>query len=355
MSERITSLRWLCIVLVLMQHAVQWPYFQASLADFCFEPVFGWVYMTVVYGLGIGIVPVFFIISGYLQFAKPRNYKDTVLKKLEGLMLPMLIWTAVACLEYLALKKWTGRILQFAFLESSNPLDWLKGIFGDYSGMLSGSIGVPLLYQFWFIRDLFILSILSPLINWLLHKIPWIYMTLCLLALVFVISPLTAPHALFFYSLGGLCAIRKWNFFSLADKWIPWPLVIAGCIAAVFHVHSEGLYCGITTHFLAHLPTFFLLLKLSGILISHRKAKAFVRNMAPQSMFLYCSHSYMTIYVIGLLLIRFIDVTGTLGMIFFALALFVADLLVCTFAGVLLLRYLPKTFSVLCGGRCTSQ
>ena len=103
MSERITSLRWLCIVLVLMQHAVQWPYFQASLADFCFEPAFGWVYMTVVYGLGIGIVPVFFIISGYLQFAKPRNYKDTVLKKLEGLMLPMLIWTAVACLEYLAL------------------------------------------------------------------------------------------------------------------------------------------------------------------------------------------------------------------------------------------------------------
>ena len=108
-------------------------------------------------------MPVFFIISGYLQFAKPRNYKDTVLKKLKGLMLPMLIWTAVACLEYLALKKWTGRILQFAFLESSNPLDWL------------------------------------------LHKIPWIYMTLCLLALVFVISPLTAPHALFFYSLGGRC------------------------------------------------------------------------------------------------------------------------------------------------------
>ena len=51
--------------------------------------------------------------------------------------------------------------------------------------------------------------------------------------------------------------------------------------------------------------------------------------------------------VIGLLLLRFVDVTDTVGMIFFALALFVADFGICTLAGKFIRQYLPKTFSML--------
>lgn len=351
MSERITSLRWLCIILVVLQHSVQWPYFQSSMADFCFEPVFGWIYMVVEYGLGIGIVPVFFIMSGYLYFEKPRKYRDTIVKKSRGLLLPIILWTAIVCIEYLVLKRWTGEIDRFAFLNSSSPMEWFKGIIGDYSNMMHGGIGVPVLYQFWFIRDLFILSLLSPVINWLLQKIPWIYMTVCLALMFFLISPAVAPHALFFYSLGGLCAIREWNFFDIADKYVPWPLVIIGAVAAVIFVHTEGIYCGITTHFLAHMPTFFLLLKLSKFLIANKKVYEFTRKMAPQSMFLYGAHTYMLINVIGMMLVSIIDVTSTFGIIVFFLLLFFVDVCICTAAGIAVRKYLPKTFSLLSGGR----
>lgn len=38
------------MVIVVLAHAVQWPFFNPS-ADFCDEPVVGWVYMAVIYGL----------------------------------------------------------------------------------------------------------------------------------------------------------------------------------------------------------------------------------------------------------------------------------------------------------------
>lgn len=350
-SDRITSLRWISIVFIVLSHAVQWPYFNASAANFSHAPVIGWLYMTVIYGCGIGVIPVFFLIAGYLQFSKTRKYKETIVKKSVALLLPLLLWTALACIEYLALKPLTGPLPMFDFLKSSSPLDWLKAIFGDYSTLRSGIIGVPLLYQFWFLRDLFILSLLSPLINWLLQKLPWIYMVLCLLALAFLIAPIVEPHSLFFYSLGGLCAIRKWDFFSITDKWVPWPVVIVGCIAAIFYTHSESIYAGVTTKIIAHLPSFFLLLKLSKTLTSRPKVFDFTKRMAPQSMFLYCAHTFMLIDVIALVSIRLFNVTCSSGMIGSVLFVFAVDLGICTAVGILLRKFTPKLFSLLSGGR----
>lgn len=349
-SDRISSLRWISMVIVVLAHAVQWPFFNPS-ADFCDEPVVGWVYMAVIYGCAIGVIPVFFLISGYLQFIKERRYRDTVAKKTVGLLLPLVLWTAIACLEYLALKPWTGPLAQFDFLESRSPLDWLKAVFGDYSDILSGSIGVPLLYQFWFLRDLLIISLLSPVINWLLHKIPWAYMTVCLSFMIFDIIPLVEPHSLFFYSLGGLCAIRDRDFFSITDRWIPWPLILVGVVAAVVFTHAEGIYDGITMRYLAHLPSFFLLLKLSRGLVSNGKLFGFTKRMMPQAMFLYCSHTIMLIQVIALISVRIFNVSSMFGMTAAILFIFLADLGVCTAAGLLIRRFLPKTFSLLCGAR----
>lgn len=350
-SDRITSLRWISMAAIVLTHSVQWPYFNTSAANFCFGPAMNWTYIIILYGIGIGVVPVFFLISGFLQFDKPRQYKETLLKKSTGLLLPLLIWTAIACVEYLALKPLTGPIANFGFMESHSVLDWLKAIFGDYSTLRSGIIGVPLLYQFWFLRDLFILSLLSPLIKWLLQKLPWIYMALCLLALAFLIAPIVEPHSLFFYSLGGLCAIRKWDFFSITDKWIPWPVVIVGCIAAIFYTHSEGIYAGVTTKIIAHLPSFFLLLKLSKTLTSRPKVFDFTKRMAPQSMFLYCAHTFMLIDVIALVSIRLFNVTCSSGMIGSVLFVFAVDLGICTAVGMLLRKFTPNLFSLLSGGR----
>lgn len=350
-SERITSLRWISIVFIVLAHSVQWPYFNNSVADFCFGPATNWAYMTILYGCSIGVIPVFFLIAGYLQFSKTRKYKETIVKKSTALLLPLLLWTALACIEYLALKPLTGPLPMFDFLQSSSPLDWLKAIFGDYSSLKTGVIGVPLLYQFWFLRDLFILSLLSPLINWLLHKIPWIYMALCLIALALLIAPIVEPHSLFFYSLGGLCAIREWDFFSLTDKWLPWPVVIIGCLAAILYTHSEGIYTGVTTKIIAHLPSFFLLLKLSKVLTAHRKVYQFTEKMAPQSMFLYCAHTLMLIDVAALASLKVFDVSSAIGMIGAILFIFVVDAGICTAVGMLLRRCMPKTFSLIIGGR----
>ena len=356
-SKRITSLRWLCIAAVVLVHAAQWFYFQdpgqkhLAGVDFCYEPVYGWVLDIVLYGVSIGIVPTFFIISGYLHFSKSRKYKDVVVSKTRGLLLPFLIWTALACLAYLALSPLTGTYREFAFLQSREPLKWLSSVFGDYSNFFRAGATPPLLYQFWFIRDLFIMMLVSPLIGWCLRRIPWVYMALCLVPLAFVFVPVVAPNALFCFSLGGLCAIRKWDFFKFVDRWCPWWLVIAGAVASVICMHMLKDNLHVSGNFLTQLPSFLVYLKISRNIVSNDRAFRLSETMAPQSMFMYCAHSLLLINIIGLAGVKIFPVDTSWGIVCCMLFIFVADVVICAAAGMFLRKHSPCVFSLLSEGR----
>lgn len=98
-------------------------------------------------------VPVFFLISGFLLFRRPMNYRENIQKKIKTLLIPyffwMLLWIVV--LERGRLTEWTG-------------WDWLRNV-----------VGIPFFYTpfyaaLWYVRDLFLLNLIAPVFEWGLKR-----------------------------------------------------------------------------------------------------------------------------------------------------------------------------------------
>jgi len=107
-------------------------------------------------------VPIFFCISGYLFFLKFRGtINEFVLKykkRAKSLLLPYLIWSIWGLVFYFGLQ---------LFPQSKNF--FTNDLIVNYSlkKILNTIFLNPIPYQLWFVRDLIVLVILTPIIYWL--------------------------------------------------------------------------------------------------------------------------------------------------------------------------------------------
>lgn len=163
-------------------------------------------------------VPLFFVFSGYYFFFLPgkerktfsrADYIEKLRKRVKTLLVPYILWNFIVylCFGYITIRSFYP----------SNLWDIWFGFGEGYGGM-------PKAFQLWFIRDLMLLCLLSPLLFWLLKKLPWVTLVA---ALAFYLMPWPSgwhailsrfPSALLFFSLGGVIAIRGGNLIALAKK-----------------------------------------------------------------------------------------------------------------------------------------
>ncbi len=185
-------------------------------------------------------VPCFFMFSGFLFFYKLREWNQKVyIKKLRSRFLtlgvPYIVWNIIPIVVFLFLKavKFDGRVWVFIdeILDKSifsvlwNFNEWgitQTNIIG-WATPLTGPFNFPL----WFLRDLIICVVLSPIIYYFI-KYTKIYGVLLLGFLFYTKIWFTIPGmsitALFFFSLGAyfsihnkgiILAFRKFNLFWL--------------------------------------------------------------------------------------------------------------------------------------------
>jgi surface polysaccharide O-acyltransferase-like enzyme len=161
---------------------------------------------------------------------------------------------------------WTGFVVAIRFLGQSIPA--VRAYFTgegallaelplyDLANALFGFTRAPEAYHFWFIRDLMVLMLFSPLLFFCLRTLALPF----LLSLFFLwISgnwPLYTPDVVgvLFFSLGGYLAMRGTSLFFL-DKYGPWfvvlyvPLLLADVIwySAPFNLwlHRCGIVIGL--------------------------------------------------------------------------------------------------------------
>lgn len=168
-------------------------------------------------------VPTFFMFSGFLLFYKLNSftidiYREKIKKRIKSLLIPYLFWNSMFVLYYLA-----GRLLglgsqygvDFTFIDWLRPY-WNANEAHDATGDLPVSI------QFWYIRDLMVMILLSPIIYWLTKKLR------CGLALLLGVLWLTdcwqyhvtglSITALTFFSLGAYFSIYKINFAEIVKS-----------------------------------------------------------------------------------------------------------------------------------------
>ena len=161
-------------------------------------------------------VPFFFTISGFLFFQKYECSLAIILGKLKSrvktLIVPYLIWNTLALLVYFILQSipslsqfFSGAIKP---VSQYNAYDYVNGYLG-----LRKSANSPFVYQFWFLRDLFIMVLISPLF-WLAIRYTFYISAVCV-SILWLLSPNIIANvsstAVFFFFGGAAVAIQHIN------------------------------------------------------------------------------------------------------------------------------------------------
>lgn len=353
-SKRITSLRFLLIVLVVFIHnnfttekILKAEQFGNTILFN--QNVFGkWVQLFISNAIALCAVPVFFMFSSFLQVKKGLPYKILIKKRIQSLLIPFLIWP----LLNLLLTSFVKIILPASIFNNSNafsfitwkPLDWFHFFLG-YD--LSSFDLHPYVGQFWFIRDLFILIIISPLILSIMEKYPisFFIFTLCVYFCninFFIIE----PKSFFYYIMGCYWAIYDFDLFYFVDK------IKMICLFPIFLMLFFLTYLiSKNSYVLLELVSCLMILKLSKVIISHEKLNSLTRRLASYSFFLFCIHMPFLLGALQKLWIKLFPMKNGFFCLFEYFCVTFLTIIIGTGIGLILKKCLPKTFSFVTGGR----
>lgn len=208
----ITFLRFPATLLVVILHA----YTTARYLNL--EDADSYLHISYVLSLCVGEmgVPLFFTISGFLfynNYNNIYNYVPKLKNRIHSLFIPYLFWNTFMILTYWILQS----IPQLSSYFSGNNLpiadyDIINFIraFWDCGNWDKGN-GLPILQPYWYIRNLMILSLCSPILFFYIKYLKWIGILIPACCWIY------APHLAFslssitFFSLGALFSIHHIN------------------------------------------------------------------------------------------------------------------------------------------------
>lgn len=215
--NRLATIRLPLIVMVVCYHNEAGGGFVAQLDA---APALRLVVDFLANGLGGVRVPVFFLIAGYVFFrnfeARAQWFLRKIAARARSVLLPLVLWSMLWLLVIGAAQSTPG--LQAFFAGKSI---WSAPL-GDYTAWqwVTAIVGQPdqlFLYHLWFLRDLFILVLLSPLIYGV-HRATRGWATVVFLAAWLLGgSGAVSRDALFFFALGCHLSMANRSIF-LADR-----------------------------------------------------------------------------------------------------------------------------------------
>lgn len=289
-------------------------------------------------------VPLYFAISGYLLYLRYdgnlKDYPRMAARRFKTLMLPFLLVNGF----WLAWLTVTGSIPGI----SGTTILRERG----YLNMLLGIDGLPIIYPLWFLRDLFILALASPLFAFFLKRLPYAGLAGIWLCWNFMLQkgiPLEFSGAFFFY-LGGLLAVKR------AGLSAPRPAVIAAwaVFAATTAISSYMDLSGMVTQW--KYPVWRMCV-LSGVVAVWHWAmwarigeRGWLLWLSPSIFFIYLLHepalSYLAEWTKGWVLPG-----STASQLGYAAFLTAACLALTWSVGWGIRRFAPPAYSALTGGR----
>lgn len=186
-------------------------------------------------------VPSFFFISGFLMFYGLNNFtKDLYVKKMKKritrLLIPYSLWNFIALFVSI-LRKTSNEISYESAVSSccSNGFFscfWVYNITGDSDIDILGNVthlAVPIDLPLWYLRDLIVVSVISPLIYICIKKFKLLTVITAMslyLAGFYTNLPGFSSTAIAFYSMGAYFSIMKIDFSSFFRKWFTSALAI---------------------------------------------------------------------------------------------------------------------------------
>lgn len=162
LSISIENLRFPLILLIIMLHCYTSTVFQIPGHIYYFRVVYPFALW-----LGETGVPAYFFISGLLLFYSKKTYEQKIRDRIHTLLVPYFFFNAVILIGHL-IPMLLGKpaMILGKDLSDYSFVDYIRAFWdrGDWAG----GNGAPLLCPFWYIRNLMMLVILSPIIYYII-------------------------------------------------------------------------------------------------------------------------------------------------------------------------------------------
>jgi fucose 4-O-acetylase-like acetyltransferase len=289
LSKRINSLRFLLIVFVVFIHNNPTEVNFAEGTEIYEIPLYVNIVRNLISNIfGRIAVPLFFLISCFLLYAKETKFITILKKKSRTILTPYIIWNILAIIFFFIAQSFSFTKPYFATIIVRNFTiqDWV-GVFTGKKGFFAVK-GTPLVYQFWFLRDLFILNIFFVVIK----KIVDLFQVgTLLLFFIFWIGSIpiyiVSPEALLFFTIGYY--IVKYSLDYKTIDGIKFYDVLAIYILTII---LELFFSDYVTmiHKINIIIESILFIKLTYYFINNKKLYDFLAWLEPYAFFVYAIH-----------------------------------------------------------------
>ena len=309
--------------------------------------------------IGRAAVPLFALISGFLFFGTQEfdlnAFWRKLLSRINTILLPCLL--VIIC---------TWSYKQFEWYRQSG-----SGVTPDVKVILNSLLFYPIGSQFWFVRDLLLLVVISPYIYLVINKFNWLFPVLAMLAWGMDFQPFPIfkgkyfihIEMLSFFSVGAYLSLSKSSvdYFKLLN---PSAGVVLSVVFIFFSLAALRIY--VEPKFTAWYPSVehpfpivtvqktliiigvFLLLVTADYL-NRTRIRTILYKLSGFSFFIYLIHDYPLKQILWEYLIEL----GVSIQWIFYIRLLVALVLMFFFAYILELLF-PRFFNWLSGGRNTT-
>ncbi len=325
------------------------------------------------YTLNAVTVPTFFLMSGYFFFYKTeeftrQTYFSKIKKRVGTLLVPYLLWNIFYAIKKVAKFLSEGQTLENvrAFFEENG---WLR-ILWDCNKVASNDLGfnlldiissprtytAPILIPMWFIKDLMIMAVLSPIIYILLRKFKKWAVILC--TFIYLMNlwpdiPTLSITAFFFFSVGAYFSINKINMVNELNKLRKFalPLFIVLLVAMTYFNGKDTVGGRIVEPFYiitAIVTTICLATKLE-----EKGRLTFCCKMSETSFFIYAFHYFLGLWIAVTPLDRIFPLSEDhlFGVMINYLLRPVVTVLACLATYYFMKRFCPRLLNVLTGNR----
>ncbi len=295
-------------------------------------------------------VPLFFLMSGYFFFLdfdpSIKMYFKKIKDRIRTLLIPFLLWNC-ATLFLISIAQVIPATQSFfsgvnSQIASYTVFEYIRNIFGLGKEPIAG--------HFWFIRDLMLIVLLTPIINFVSTRIPILYSIILFGCWILNYWPVYAPStsAVLFFSIGAMFAIHNKSLFvfdkhGIVITAIYVPIVIIGALLnqELFAptLHKIGIVFGIIS-----------MLFLTKLAIISHYLKNMLLSLSETSFFVFAAH-YTLIIAIQKLAYKVLMPQSWMSILtlYFSLPIFVIILLVFVYH--ILSRKAPGFIGILTGGR----
>ncbi len=196
--------------------------------------------------LAYAAVPIFFVISGFLLFHNVQVYdRNTYFEKLnkrcKSLLIPYFSWNVIYLFLYWGVgqKNMILSEIPNLFDNSLSPLSFIVIVFVK-----------PLDGPLWFIRNLFAMVVLSPILYYMIKRTKFLVPLSLLVLTQMVHSPII--ESFLWFSFGVSSAVHKFDFLYFCHKW----LGVCLCITVLSVILDFILYPQINMHITGYFSIF---------------------------------------------------------------------------------------------------